>query len=82
MKSAVIAGLLGLALTGCATEHRLPYNEVARMYPDCSNKEAQISYLERQLALPARNTTEDQQYQARVKTIIWTLRTTCPPVRY
>lgn len=81
MKTVAIVSLLLLA-TGCATEHRLPYNEVARMYPDCSNKDAQVRYLERQLALPARNVEEDQHYRARVKSIIWTLRSSCPADRY
>jgi hypothetical protein len=78
----LLALVLALSLVGCATEHRLPYSEVSRMYPDCSNKDTQINYLERQLALPARNVEEDRHYRARVKTIIWTLRSSCPPARY
>jgi hypothetical protein len=81
MKLVAIVSLI-LLLTGCATEHRLPYSEVSRMYPDCSNKDTQINYLERQLALPARNAEEDRHYRARVKTIIWTLRSSCPATRY
>lgn len=70
---------LVLALTACATEVRLPYNDLMRMRPDCSNRDVQIQYLERQLTMMTGNPDIDRQYIAQAKSIIWTLRSTCNP---
>jgi hypothetical protein len=76
MKVFALAGLL-VTLVGCATESRLPMQDLSRMRPDCGNARLQIAYLERQMRLPGND--GDREYQARAKNLIWTLRSQCDP---
>jgi len=53
MKKIIGLVIVGMALSGCmTTTHRMSYNDLKYMQPDCANKESQIRFLETQMTTP------------------------------
>lgn len=82
MKYLVIA--LAVTLVGCAPATVVKSNQldIARMTPDCKNKDIQIRYLENQLARPSHvlgnaQAEQERSYRATVKSLVWQIREQC-----
>jgi hypothetical protein len=79
VKALVILAVL--SLTGCATQHRAPANDIRGVYIDCTNRAAFESYFNRQLSLTDMQRIEsdpqERQYYAAIKDRLWTLRSVC-----
>lgn len=81
MKTAIVA--VAVMVTGCATQHRYDYANLARMQPDCANSDAQLRFLDRQIelresTLTGSNTPEaNRAYVATAKQLAWDVRSRC-----
>lgn len=70
---------LALALAGCTSDpviRSAHHYDIARMVPDCSNKDAQVRYLNSMLE----NTITEpnpRSYRATVLNLIWEIREKC-----
>ena len=73
--------ILALSLVGCATQ---PVPQVNIGQANCATARTQIPYLEQQITVFRTSrvgwpeSEEDRKYIARIKNIIWSLRSTCP----
>lgn len=82
-KYAIILLLAGLS-TACAPTSVVKTNQldIARMTPDCKNRDRQIRYLEAQLTRPSSITggvssDQERSYKATVRNLIWQVREQC-----
>lgn len=77
----LIAVLCMLMLSGCATQHRPPSNDIRSLYIDCTNKRAFEAYYEKQLQLTDYRKIEsdpvERDYYNAIKDRLWTLRSVC-----
>lgn len=48
----IVLVLMMLAVTACTTTHRMDIYDLRYMQPDCTNKDAQIKFLETQMTTP------------------------------
>jgi hypothetical protein len=73
--------ILAVLLTGCATQHRPPSNDIRSLYIDCTNKRAFETYYEKQLQLTnfkkVENDPVERDYYNAIKDRLWTLRSVC-----
>ena len=73
--------IIALSLVGCATQ---PAPQVNFGQANCATARTQIPYLEQQITVFRAGrvgwpeSEEDRKYIARIKNIIWSLRSTCP----
>ena len=64
------------ACTTAPTTYSAAQYDIARMVPDCNNKNMQIRYLESQLA-PSLGVNDPRSYRATVLSLIWEIRQKC-----
>ena len=76
--------LLSLAVSACAPTSVVKTNQldIARMTPDCKNRDRQIRYLEAQLTRPSMvvgnaSAEQERSYKATVRSLIWRVREEC-----
>jgi hypothetical protein len=81
----VLISIISIMLAGCATQPPSPkFDPLGSAVPNCLTARTQIPYLEQQIAVfktgrgTAPETDDDRKYIARIKNIIWSLRSTCP----
>ena len=80
----ILIPIISIMLAGCATPPPPKFDSSGSAVPNCLTAKTQISYLEQQLAVfktgrgTVPETDDDRKYIARIKNIIWSLRSTCP----
>jgi hypothetical protein len=82
-KFTIILLLAGLT-SACAPTSVVKTNQldIARMTPDCKNRDRQIRYLEAQLTRPSSivggvSSEQERSYKATVRSLIWQVREQC-----
>jgi hypothetical protein len=82
-KFTIILLLAGLT-SACAPTSVVKTNQldIARMTPDCKNRDSQIRYLEAQLTRPSSivggvSPKQERSYNATVRSLIWRVREQC-----
>jgi hypothetical protein len=82
--NAALILMLASTLVACAPNSVVKTNQldIARMTPDCKNRDRQIRYLEAQLSRPSTvlgNATAEQErsYRATIRNLIWQVREQC-----
>lgn len=75
----VLAFIITLMITACATEHRPLSQDIRNVYIDCSNRAAFEAYYNKQLRLTNVDKLDpvEQQYYSAIKEKLWTLRMVC-----
>lgn len=80
----ILIPIISIMIAGCATPPPPKFEPLGSAVPNCLTAKTQIPYLEQQLAVfktgrgTVPETDDDRKYIARIKNIIWSLRSTCP----
>jgi hypothetical protein len=84
MQKCSIILLLAVLTSACAPTSVVKTNQldIARMTPDCKNRDRQLRYLEAQLTRPSlvlgtTTSVQERSYKATVRNLIWQVREQC-----
>ena len=84
MQKCSIILLLAVLTSACAPISVVKTNQldIARMTPDCKNRDRQLRYLEAQLTRPSSvlgtaTSVQERSYKATVRNLIWQVREQC-----